>query len=613
MLYPRSSESRKMQYLDGMWDFRADDSPSRDAGFKESWQNQPLFKTGPVIPMAVPSSYNDITADKNIRDFVGWAWYDTEFFISKDWANRRIVLRFDSAHYYSIVYVNGQQAMTHVGGHLPFETEINNFINVNQPNLLTLALNNTLSPTTLPPGTISYKNDTSKYPEGYFVQNLQMDFFNYAGIHRHVRIYSTPKTYIDDITVTPDINFNRNLGILNYEILTVGGTPGKLLVELLDREGSVVVSETGNKGFLSVSSPHLWWPYTMNLQDPGYLYTMKVTLQGNDSDVYRLPVGIRTVNVTTDQFLINHKPFYCHGVDKHEDADIRGKGLDYALIARDFSMLKWLGVNCFRTSHYPYAEEILDQADQQGIVIIDESPGVGIKSNNLGNESLNHHLEVMLEMYQRDKNRPGVCMWSVANEPESDIDEAVPYFKSVIDYTRKLDPTRPVSFTCSHDYNSDKVVPFVDVIMINRYYGWYSDTGHPEVIQLHVNSDFKEWRKLYNKPLLVSEFGAGTVSGLHAEPSSAYTEDYQVDVLSQYHQAFDESIGKFLVGELIWNFADFMTAQGSNRVNGNKKGILTRQRQPKPAAHLVRARYHSMFNATFMSEKSYCPLKFGCH
>ena len=57
---------------------------------------------------------------------------------------------------------------------------------------------------------------------------------------------------------------------------------------------------------------------------------------------------------------------------------IRGKGLDYALIARDFNMLKWLGANCFRTSHYPYAEEIMDQADLQGIVVIDESPGVGI-------------------------------------------------------------------------------------------------------------------------------------------------------------------------------------------------------------------------------------------
>ncbi len=58
---------------------------------------------------------------------------------------------------------------------------------------------------------------------------------------------------------------------------------------------------------------------------------------------------------------------------------LRGKGLDFPLVARDFNMLKWLGANCFRTSHYPYAEEIMDQADQQGIVIIDECPAVGLQ------------------------------------------------------------------------------------------------------------------------------------------------------------------------------------------------------------------------------------------
>ena len=58
---------------------------------------------------------------------------------------------------------------------------------------------------------------------------------------------------------------------------------------------------------------------------------------------------------------------------------IRGKGLDYALIAKDFSLLKWLGANSFRTSHYPYADEIMDMADKEGIVVIDECPGVGIK------------------------------------------------------------------------------------------------------------------------------------------------------------------------------------------------------------------------------------------
>ncbi|KAK6179764.1 hypothetical protein SNE40_012049 [Patella caerulea] len=608
MLYPRGSESRQIQSLDGMWNFRIDASPNRNLGFEQKWYSGRLSTTGPVIPMAVPSSYNDVTEDKNIRDFVGWAWYDREFFVSNVSQNRRIVLRFGSAHYYAIVYVNGIEAVRHDGGHLPFEADVNALLIVNGPNYVTVAVNNTLSPTTLPPGTISYKTDTSKYPEGYFVQNLQMDFFNYAGIHRHVRLYTTPKTYIDDITVTTTVDFASNIGHVNYAIEVVGDQSGTLKIEVIDKSGATVATGTTSKGSLQVNNPQLWWPYTMNVNNPAYLYTLKVSLTGTDLDVYRLPIGIRVVNVTSDQFLINNKPFYCHGVDKHEDSDIRGKGLDYALIAKDFNMLKWLGVNCFRTSHYPYAEEILDQADQQGVVIIDESPGVGIRSRNFGNESLNHHLEVMSEMYRRDKNRPAVCMWSVANEPESDTANAVPYFKSVIGYTKQLDPTRPVSFTCNKDYSNDKCVQFVDVIMINRYYGWYSDTGHPEVIQRQVNTNFMEWRKIYNKPLLVSEFGAGTVAGLHRQPSMAFTEEYQIEVLSQFHQAFDQHIGKFLVGELIWNFADFMTAQNPKRVVGNKKGILTRQRQPKAAAQLVRNRYNSMFNSSFNGDYRLCYL-----
>lgn len=123
-------------------------------------------------------------------------------------------------------------------------------------------------------------------------------------------------------------------------------------------------------------------------------------------DVYTLPVGIRTVNVSSSQFLINRRPFYFHGVNKHEDYDvsgggvvvaagaptspfqplnvslvlqIRGKGFDWPLVVKDFNLLRWLGANSFRTSHYPYAEEILQLCDRYGIVVIDECPGVGIK------------------------------------------------------------------------------------------------------------------------------------------------------------------------------------------------------------------------------------------
>ncbi|XP_005091579.1 beta-glucuronidase isoform X2 [Aplysia californica] len=603
MLYPRDSESRQTKFLDGLWLFRVDSSPARNESFVQRWWEKSLAESGPVIDMPVPSSYNDVTQDKSLRDFVGWAWYERSFYVSQDWTKQRIVLRFDSAHYYSKVWLNGKPLMEHNGGHLPFESEVNSFLIPGGSNRITLALNNTLTPTTLPPGTIKYETDHTQYPPGYFVQNLQMDFFNYAGIHRHVRLYTTPSNYIDDITILSDISGSQ--ANVSYQVAVAGTsapTSANVSVSVLDNRGQVVAKGVGLSGVLSLNNPTLWWPFGMN-DSVGYRYLLEVRANG---DVYRQPFGIRTVKVTENQFLINGKPFYCHGVAKHEDSDLRGKGLDYPLIVKDFNMLRWLGVNCIRTSHYPYAEEILELADSQGVAVIDESPGVGINQrDNFGQKSLDHHKEVMSEMIRRDKNKPSVIMWSVANEPASNIDIAVPYFKSVIEYTRVNDPAhRPVTFVCDHTFETEKVVPYVDVICLNRYYGWYSDPGHTEVIQLQLKRQFEGFRNLYKKPIIITEYGADTIPGLHRDPSFMFTEEYQEDFLSEYHQEFDRARKEYLIGEMVWNFADFMTVQGVKRVVGNKKGLLTRQRQPKRAAFLIRDRYYSLIKGADTSEKS---------
>ncbi|XP_053376581.1 beta-glucuronidase-like [Mercenaria mercenaria] len=579
-----------------MWSFIIDDSVTGNESFVNQWYSDRLSQAGDVIAMPVPSSYNDITNSKLVRDFVGWAWYDREFYLDNTWSNKRIVLRIDSAHYNAIVWINGQEAMRHEGGHLPFEAEVTQMLQVNGENYVTVAINNTLSPTTLPPGATEYKTDPEKYPPGYFVQNLQMDFFNYAGIHRHVTIYTTPKTYIEDIDIVTDIQGND--GRVNFVIYS-GGLADliNVKVEVADKEGHVVATSNMYKDTVTIRDAHFWWPYTMNSSSPGYLYTLKVTvtdLTGGDVDVYRQPFGIRTVRVTNTSLMINEQPFYCLGVNKHEDSDIRGKGLDYPLIARDFNMLKWLGVNCFRTSHYPYAEEIMDQADQQGIVVIDESPGVGIGVGNFSNKSLEHHKAVMTEMYQRDKNRPAVILWSVANEPATNKPAAGPYFKDVVEHVRSLDSTRPVTFITNQTYNTDVAVQYVDIILVNRYYAWYTDVGHTELIQQQLENDLRHWYQRFNMPVIVSEYGADTIAGFHQEPSFVFTEEYQQEFLQEYHKTFDKLRAEFLVGEMPWVFADFMTVQGIKRVAGNKKGLLTRQRQPKMSGHLIRSRYMKM-------------------
>ena len=115
----------------------------------------------------------------------------------------------------------------------------------------------------------------------------------------------------------------------------------------------------------------------------GYLYDLTVELWGDDDrpvDSYSLPVGIRTVEVSGSRSLINGEPFYFRGFGMHEDSPLRGKGHDDVVMVHDFALLQWLGANSFRTSHYPYAEEVLDHADRHGFVVIDEAPAVAGRS-----------------------------------------------------------------------------------------------------------------------------------------------------------------------------------------------------------------------------------------
>uniref|UniRef100_A0A671L5E9 Beta-glucuronidase n=1 Tax=Sinocyclocheilus anshuiensis TaxID=1608454 RepID=A0A671L5E9_9TELE len=604
MLFPTESPSREVKDVSGLWRFRADLSPERNRGFEQQWYRSPLAETGPVIDMPVPSSYNDITQDAKIRDFIGWVWYEKDVWVPARWIQdqgARIVLRVGSAHYYSVLWVNGVEMTEHEGGHLPFEADISGALRQTSGNpcRITIAVNNTLTLETLPPGTIQYMNDRSRYPAGYFVQNTNFDFFNYAGIHRPVLLYTTPKAHIDDISV--ETAFSDNIGLVSFNVSVLGSSKAAVKVTLSAQDGRCVASADGSRGVLKVTDVSLWWPYLMH-ENPAYLYSMEVSVENTEdgqTDVYTLPVGIRTVKVTSTQFLINNKPFYFHGVNKHEDADIRGKGFDWPVVVKDFNLMKWMGVNSFRTSHYPYAEEILQMADRHGIVIIDECPGVGIKDiRSFGNVSLAHHLTVMEELVRRDKNHPSVVMWSVANEPASEMPPAGFYFKELVSHTKSLDSSRPVTYITDSNYARDQGAQYVDVICVNSYLSWYHDPGHTELISLQLNTQFDDWYDKYQKPIIQSEYGADAVAGLHSDPPMMFTEEYQTTVLQNYHNVFDQKRKEFVIGELIWNFADFMTAQTITRVVGNKKGIFTRQRQPKAGALLLRERYWRIANET---------------
>uniref|UniRef100_A0A2K5N0L6 Beta-glucuronidase n=1 Tax=Cercocebus atys TaxID=9531 RepID=A0A2K5N0L6_CERAT len=473
MLYPRETPSRERKELDGLWSFRADFSHNRRRGFEEQWYRRPLRESGPTLDMPVLSSFNDISQDWRLWDFVGWVWYEREVILPERWTqdlSTRVVLRIGSAHAYAIVWVNGVDTLEHEGGYLPFEADISNL----------------------------------------------------------VQVRLTAQTSLGPV-----------------------------------------------------------------------------------SDFYTLPVGIRTVNVTKSQFLINGKPFYFHGVNKHEDADIRGKGFDWPLLVKDFNLLRWLGANAFRTSHYPYAEEVLQMCDRYGIVVIDECPGVGLELPQFfNNVSLQNHMRVMEEVVRRDKNHPADLELLTSGDPPASKLCLLPFVdRMAIAHTKALDPSRPVTFVTRSNYAADKGAPYVDVICVNSYYSWYNDFGHLELIQRQLATQFENWYKTYQKPIIQSEYGAEAIVGFHQDPPLMFTEEYQKSLLEQYHVVLDQKRRKYVVGELIWNFADFMTEQSPTRVLGNKKGVFTRQRQPKSAAFLLRERYWKIANETrypYSIAKSQC-------
>jgi beta-glucuronidase len=537
--------------------------------------------------MAVPASFNELTQDRRVREHVGDVWYERSFHVPADWKGRRVVLRVGAAPHRSVVWVNGKQVAEHMGGYLPFEADVSKVVDYSKSNRVTIVLNNILDGETLPPGNV--KTPGGENLPDYRFQDYQFDFYNYCGLHRPVKLLCMPSTYVDDITVVTDID--GTTGIVDYEV-AVAGEAAAVAVRLLDAEGNEAASAVGATGRLEVAEANLWKP------GEGYLYTLEVSA-ADGTDIYRLPVGIRTVAIEGMKFLINGEEFYFRGFGKHEDMDVKGKGLDHAMIIKDFALLKWVGANSFRTSHYPYAEEIYEMADREGIVIIDESPAVGMyifkgKQDSFNEEALKpllaHHLDVMEDLVRRDKNHPSVVMWSVSNEAATQEKAFGPYMEKVFAKTRECDPqNRPVTVVVHTWFDNDLAVPYADLICLNRYWGWYGLPGHLDLIEPKAEWELRQWFEHQNKPMILAEYGADTLAGAHNDPPVIFTEEYQVEMVKRINNVLDRC--DFICGEHIWNFADFMTKQGISRVMGNKKGAFTRQRQPKTLAHYLRRRW----------------------
>lgn len=594
MLYPVQTLTRRVQDMSGMWNFQFD---PQGRGAQEGWQS----KLPAPIRMPVPASFADFFTDKDAREYCGDFWYETDLFVPGEWDGMDIGLRFEAATHRATVYINGMEVGAHEGGFLPFTISINGHVRYDQPNRISVRVNNELREDCLPVGHTATLPNGRKMAKGYF------DFFNYSGLIRPVKLVAVPKEHIVDFSVKHSL-----LGgdaQVEYTVTTTG--KNTVAIAVFDEDGKEVSSFEGKDGALAVCGVRLW-----EVHNP-YLYTFRIRIQDGDAiiDEYTQPIGIRTFEVVGDEFLLNGKPVYLKGFGKHEEGDITGRGLNLGLLKRDFELMKWCGANSFRTAHYPYSEEVYQLADREGILVIDETPAVGLMASTLNffdaargpqtaffqkettPQLLENHLIALEDLINRDKNYACVVAWCLANEPETTDDEALPYMEKVFARAHELDPQkRPRTFTSLMTAQPDKCKCYqvCDFISLNRYYGWYvfggAEIGTGEMAFHH---ELRQWaEKGLDKPFMFAEYGADTYSGEHKLPSVMWAQEYQEEYLAMCHRVFDSY--SFVKGEQVWAFSDFQTGEGTMRVDGNKKGIFTRQRQPKAAAYCLKKRWESL-------------------
>ncbi|WP_206166721.1 beta-glucuronidase [Mammaliicoccus sciuri] len=590
MLYPIMTETRNVIDLSGIWSFKLIE-------YKGEYDVTTEIDTD--LQMAVPGSYNDQGVVSSIRNHVGKVVYETTFTIPNVLQHERQVLRFGSATHEAEVFVNGQKVVSHRGGFLPFEVEINDVVQKGK-NRLTVIVNNILDDSTLPVGNFKEVKDSKGNIKA--VNEPNFDFFNYAGLHRPVKIYTTPKEhYIEDIVIVPHVD-GQNAQV-EYTVKASGNQ--SIQVDIVDQEGHIVASENGAESTVEIENVHLWQP------GDGYQYTLAVSIKADDEviDYYEEPFGVRSIEVKNGQFLINGEPFYFKGFGKHEDTYYHGRGLNEVSNIQDLNLMKWIGANSFRTSHYPYSEEMMRLADEQGVVVIDETTAVGVHLNFSaaldGSQNTDtwkkirtkeDHEQVIKELIARDKNLACVVMWSIANEPDSASLGAKEYFEPLVNLAKELDPqNRPCTIVTLLNSLPDvcQVQDLVDVLCLNRYYGWYVQSGDLEAAKEALRQELDGWlEKQPDKPIMFTEYGADTVVGLHAIDDIMFTEEYQVKYYEANHEIIDQCPN--FVGEQVWNFADFETSNGVIRVQGNRKGIFTRERRPKAVAHYFRKRWNNI-------------------
>ncbi|MEM6287391.1 MAG: glycoside hydrolase family 2 TIM barrel-domain containing protein [Bacteroidota bacterium] len=613
MLRPRTGPHRLALDLGGLWRLLPDPDDRLGA--------EAPFVRPEALAFAVPGSWNSQLAEAEVGGvrmaaYVGACWVGREVFVPEAAAGQRVFVYVGSADYRADVFWDGERVGTSRAAFLPFWAEVTDHATPGQTHRLALRVDNRADAETIPMGIAGpeFAEATERGARSEHYPPARYDFFPYGGVHREVELAILPPTFVRQARVATAISGEVTVevevdGPADAVTASVSGPPASSAqthptpVATARTEAASAADREPLPALPSLPSPHSF-PLSLTVPEPRpwspadpHLYTLRLGVErgGTEVDAVEVAVGIREVRVEGKRLLLNGEPVFLQGFGKHEDFPVIAKAHSPAVLVKDFELMRWIGANSFRTSHYPYHPDWLDEADRRGVLVLSEVPAVSLNHAKTTPATQAAHAEAIRELVARDRNHPSVIGWVIGNEPglsgeaEATTEVATDYWRPLFDLTRDLDPGRPVTVPTHNRHVGRALYPLCDLASINRYYGWYAQPGQLDLAQQLLREELDEIWDTYGLPTLVTEFGADTLAGAHSTVPVQFTEEYQAAFIEAYLDVIEAHPAA--VGAHVWNFADFRTPQNFRRVVDNLKGVFTRTRDPKRAAFALRARW----------------------
>ncbi len=409
------------------------------------------------------------------------------------------------------------------------------------------------------------------------------DYYSYGGITRPVTIEQLPDVYVDGIAVTTvqtasgwQVHADAVVKSVSEDAQTVNAVltiAGKAFTQAITIPANGESAMNVTADFENVTA---WTPETPAL------YTIEAEIcseSAHDDLIDRF--GFREITVSGNDLLLNGRKLRLMGFNRHEEYGTFGCSVPVDAMAEDIMMMKDMHANCVRTCHYPNDPRFLDLCDEMGLLVWEEAHARGLKENQMRNPNFLPQTRACIhEMIAQHRNHPSIFIWGCLNECADDCDYGADCYREAYRLLHELDGSRPMTAALLERPGS-RVFGDSDVVSVNIYPRWYHET--PVSVSLANKIQEIEANGGANKPIIVSEIGAGAVYGCH-DPLVApkWSEERQCTILEE--QIEGVLANPKCSGVFLWQFADCRVTEEwamHRPKTHNNKGVVDEYRRPK--------------------------------